>query len=78
MLKTVRIVPEDKSRGGQSITFLLAIGAVRQVCRLQTSFKTANQASSYLHKHRTELEHAARERFARGELEDGIVNLTMI
>ena len=78
MLKTVRIVPEDKSRGGQSITILLAIGAVRQLCRLQTTFKTANQASSYLHKYRTELEHTARERFARGELEDGVINLTML
>ncbi len=78
MLKTVRIVPDDKSRGGQSITFMLAIGAVRQVCRLQTTFQTPNQASSYLHKNRTELERAARERFARGELEDGVISLTML
>lgn len=78
MLKTVRIVPEDETRGGQSITFMLAIGAVRQVCRLQTTFRTNNQASSYLHKHRTELERAARERFARGELEDGVISLTML
>jgi hypothetical protein len=78
MLKTVRIVPGDKSRGGQAITFMLAIGAVRQLCCLQTTFQTANQASSYLHKYRTELERAARERFARGELEDGVINLTML
>ena len=77
MSKTVRISLEVESRGGQSITFLLAIGAVRQLCRLQTTFRTANQASSYLHKHRTELEHVARERFARGQMEDGVVNLTM-
>ena len=78
MPKTVRITPEDKSPGGQSITFLLAIGAVRQMCCLQTTFRTANQASSYLHKYRTELERKARERFARGEVEDGVINLTML
>lgn len=78
MLKTVRIVPSDKLRDGQAITFLLAIGAVRQLCCLQTTFQTVNQASSYLYRYRTELERAARERFARGELEDGIINLTML
>lgn len=78
MMKTVRITPEDKSRDGQSITFLLAIGAVRQLCCLHTTFRTSNQASSYLHKYRTELERVARERFARGEMEDGIIKLTML
>lgn len=77
-MKTVRITPENNTRGGQSITFLLAIGAVRQLCRLQTTFKTPNQASSYLHRYRTELELVARERVARGELEDGVVQLTML
>ena len=78
MPKTVRIAPIVKPQGRQSITFLLAIGAVRQLCCLQTTFQTPNQAYSYLHKHRTELELAARERFARGEIEDGIINLTML
>ena len=77
-MKTVRITPENTLRRGQSITFLLAIGAVRQLCHLQTTFLTRNQASSYLHKYRNELEREARERFARGELEDGVVKLTML
>ena len=78
MPKTVRIAPIARPQGRQSITFFLAIGAVRQLCCLQTTFQTSNQAYSYLHKHRTELEHAARERFVRGEIEDGVINLTML
>lgn len=78
MPKTVRIAPIARPQGGQSITFLLAIGAVRQLCCLKTTFQTPNQAYSYLHRHRTELELAARERFARGEIEDGVVNLDML
>ena len=78
MPKGVRIVPDVESLGGQSITFVLAIGAVRQMCCLQTTFRTRNQAFSYLHKHRTEFERAARERFMRSEIEDGIINLTML
>ncbi|WP_157450130.1 hypothetical protein [Bradyrhizobium sp. ARR65] len=78
MPKTVRIVPEVKSRDGQAITFVLAIGTVRQMCRLETTFRTQNQALSYLHKHRREFERAARERFARGEIHDGIIHLTML
>ncbi|WFU39700.1 hypothetical protein QA640_35975 [Bradyrhizobium sp. CB82] len=77
-MKSVRITPEDNSQDGQLITSLLAIGAERQLCQLQTTFRTPDQASSYLHKHRKELERAARERFARGELEDGVVKLTML
>ena len=77
MPRSVRIVPGDTSRDGQSVTFVLAIGAVRQLCCLQTTFETAKQASSYLYRYRTELERAARERFARGELEDGVIKLTM-
>ncbi len=78
MLKTVRIVPEVKSRDGQAINFVLAIGTIRQMCRLQTTFRTQSQALSYLHKHRTQFERTARDRFARGEVDDGIVNLTML
>lgn len=63
---------------GQTITFSLAVGPVRQACRLQTTFRTQNQAFSYLHRHRTEFEHIARARLARGELEDGVVQLVML
>nr|WP_246756945.1 hypothetical protein [Bradyrhizobium neotropicale] len=63
---------------GQSIIFSLAVGPVRQACRLQTTFRTQNQALSYLHRHRTEFEHIARARLARGELEDGVVQLAML
>lgn len=77
MTKTVRIVPEVE-RGGQSISFVLAMGAVRQMCRLKTTFQTQQQALSYLHKHRTEFERVARERLSRGEVEDGIVHLKML
>jgi hypothetical protein len=78
MSKSVRIAPEVGSRDGESITFVLAIGAVRQMCRLQTTLRTQNQAFSYLHKYRTEFERVARERFARSEIEDGVINLTML
>ena len=78
MPKSIRIAPRTAPCTGQPITFVLAIGSIRQVCRLQTTFRTQNQAFSYFHKHRTEFERAARARLARGEVEDGVVELAML
>ena len=78
MPKNIQIAPETERGEGQAITFVLAIGAVRQVCRLQTTFRTQNQAFSYFHKHRNAFERVARARFARGEIEDGVIQLTML
>ncbi len=78
MPKSIRIVPETETGKGQAISFVLAIGSVRQVCRLQTTFQTQNQAFSYFHKHRNAFERVARERLARGEVEDGVIQLTML
>lgn len=61
-----------------TITFFLAFGANRQMCRLATTFSTQKQAFSCLQKHRTEFERLARARLASGELEDGIVVLSML
>lgn len=74
----MRIVPDADSPGGQSVTFVLAIGAERQTCRLQTTFRTRNEAFSYLHRFRKEFERIARERFDRREIDDGVINLTML
>lgn len=71
-------MPRAKSDGGGTITFTLALGAARQICKLTTTFATDKQALSYLHKYRTELERVARARLASGELEDGIVVLSML
>jgi len=70
-------VPRIKPDHG-TITFFLASGANRHLCRLATTFITQKQALSYLQKHRTELERQARARLASGELEDGIIVLSMI
>jgi hypothetical protein len=78
MSKDVRIVPETEGGKGQAITFVLAIGAIRQVCRLQTTFRTQSQAFSYFHKHRNTFERVARARLAQGEIEDGVIQLTML
>jgi hypothetical protein len=78
MPKTIRIVPETETAKGQAISFVLAIGSVRQVCRLQTTLQTRNQAFSYFHKHRTAFERVAREKLALGELEDGVIQLAML
>lgn len=78
MPSNIRIVPKTERGNGQAITFVLAIGAVRQICRLQTTFQTQNQAFSYFHKHRNVFERVARERLARGELEDGVIQLAML
>ncbi|RXH25803.1 MULTISPECIES: hypothetical protein [Bradyrhizobium] len=67
-----------RSESGGTITFLLAHGANRQLCRLATTFSTQKQAFSYLQKHRTEFERMARARLASGELENGIVVLSML
>ncbi|WP_407114118.1 hypothetical protein [Bradyrhizobium sp. LMG 9283] len=61
-----------------TITFFLASGPNRHMCRLATTFNTQKQAFSYLQKHRTEFERMARARLASGELEDGIVMLSML
>jgi hypothetical protein len=71
-------VPRVKSDGGGTITFALALGSSRQMCRLTTTFQTDKQAFSYLHKYRTEFERMARTRLASGEVEDGIVVLSML
>lgn len=78
MSKDVRIVPETEQGKGQAITFVLAIGAVRQACRLQTTFRTQSQAFSYFHKNRNAFERVARARLARGEIENGVIQLTML
>ncbi|MBR1221519.1 hypothetical protein JQ557_26205 [Bradyrhizobium sp. U87765 SZCCT0131] len=78
MLNDVRIAPEVDSRNGQSVTFVLAVGTVRQMCLVQTTFATKNQASSYLHKYRKQFECLARERFALGQIEDGLIKLSML
>ena len=78
MPKSVRIVSEAGAAEGQSIAFVLAIGVARQTCRLRTTLPTQNQAFAYLRKHRTEFERVARELFARNEIEDGVINLTML
>ena len=74
----VRMVPKAKSGEGQTITFVLAVGTIRQMCVLETMFETQNQAFNYLHKHRTEFERIARARLARGEVVDGVIHLTML
>jgi hypothetical protein len=74
----LRIVPRIKPDGGGTITFFLALGAGRQTCRLATTFRTQKQAFSYLQKYRTEFERIARIRLASGDLEDGIVVLSML
>jgi hypothetical protein len=74
----VQIVPRIKSDGGGTITFFLAHGAGRQLCRLATTFATQKQAFSYLQKYRTEFERIARTRLDSGELEDGVVVLSML
>jgi len=74
----MRIAPKARPHGGQAITFVLATGTARQTCRLETTFRTQNQALSYFRKHRTEFERIARERLALGEVDDGVVHLTML
>jgi hypothetical protein len=76
--KSIRIVPETKQSKGQAVNFVLAIGSVRQVCRLQTTFRRRNEALSYFYKRRTEFERIARTSFARGEIEDGVIELAML
>jgi hypothetical protein len=78
MPNSVRIVPKTEFGKGQVVTFVLAIGSVRQACRLETTFLTQNQAFSYLQKHRTAFERVARASLARGEVKDGMVHLTML
>jgi hypothetical protein len=76
--KSVRITATSEPGQGRTITFTLAIGSLRQVCSLETTFQTEKQALSYLRKHRTAFERVARASLARGELEDGIIHLTML
>ncbi|WP_247280513.1 MULTISPECIES: hypothetical protein [unclassified Bradyrhizobium] len=54
----MQVVPRIPPDHG-TITFFLASGANRQMCRLATTFNTRKQAISYLQKHRTEFERMA-------------------
>ncbi|CCD90370.1 conserved hypothetical protein [Bradyrhizobium sp. ORS 375] len=74
----VRIAKDDAQREGQTIAFALAIGSARQMCHLETCFFTRNQALAYLQRNRTTFEQIARERFARGEVTDGVIHLRMV
>lgn len=76
-MRRLQIVRRNKPDHG-TITFFLATGADRHTCRLATTFSTQRQALSYLQKHRTEFERQARARLASGEVEDGIVVLSML
>ena len=78
MPKSVRTVPKTESDKGQIITFVLAIGSVRQVCQLETTFRTQNEAFNYLHKHCTAFERVARVKLEHGEIEDDVIQLTML
>jgi hypothetical protein len=77
-VKGIGIAPRTEKGPGQSVSFVLAIGSTRQACVLKTTFKTRGRALSYLQQHRTTLEVIARARFQRGEIEDGVVQLTML
>ena len=77
-MKSIRITPRSDMGAGQSVSFVLAIGSARQACILKTTFKTQGQAMSYLQKNRTAFEGVARDRFERGELDDGVVRLRML
>jgi hypothetical protein len=77
-MKSIRIRPATEIDLGESVSFVLAVGSTRQVCLLKTTFKTQSRARSYLQKHRTALELAARARLERGEIEDGVVQLRML
>jgi hypothetical protein len=74
----VRISKDPVWDQGRTLAFALAIGSVRQVCHLKTNFQTQAQALSYLHRNRTAIERIARERFGRGEIEDGVIHLNMV
>lgn len=77
-MKSIRISPETESGSGENVSFVLAVGSTRQACVLKTTFKTRDQALSYLQQHRTTFEVLARARFQRGEIEDGVVQLRML
>lgn len=77
-MKSIRISPKTEAGSGQSVSFVLAIGPARQRCILKTTFKTQGQALGYLQQHRTTFEGVARARFKRGEIEDGVVRLSML
>jgi hypothetical protein len=77
-VKSIGITPKTERGGGQSVSFVLAIGSARQTCVLKTTFKTRGRALSYLQQHRTTFEVVARARFQRGEIEDGVVRLSML
>ena len=74
----LRIAKDDADGEGKTTAFALAIGSARQVCHLETSFCTRNQAFAYLQRNRTVFEQRARELFARGEVTDGVIHLKMI
>ena len=60
--KSIQIASRTEQGNGQTVTFVLAIGSVRQACCPQTRFRTKNEAFGYFYKRRTEFERVARVR----------------
>jgi hypothetical protein len=72
-VKGIGIAPKTERGSGQSISFVLTIGSARQACVLKTTFKTQLFAAAP-----DDVRSGARARFQRGEIEDGVVKLSML
>jgi hypothetical protein len=78
MRKLTKPTEHKINEGPQSISFEIANGNTRQICRLQTQFPTKEQAKKYLLTNWPTIDRMARDALAMGDLEDGEIKLVMM
>ena len=64
--------------GNRTVFFQIATGNSRQACSVKTKFSTQQQASRYLRQNWIEIEQMARDRLAKGIVDEGCIKLVMI
>lgn len=80
LLKTMPDRRPDRSRppSQKSIAFTVSDGNRRQACILKTAYLSTAHAMTYLKSHRSKIEKLARQKWAEGLIDNGVVYVEMV
>ena len=67
-----------KPRTHKSIPFTVTNGNQRQDCILKTTYFSTAHAMTYLKSHRSKIEKAAKQKWADGLIEEGVIYVDMV
>jgi hypothetical protein len=68
----------DKPPSQKSVAFAVVIGNQRQDCVLKTTYLSMAHAMTYLKSHRSKIEKVAKQKWAEGLIDDGVIYLDMV